>query len=168
MLTEKLEFEVFLLLNQDLLAVHDVDALLHLLETLASKVVDALELRLFVIDILDANLAVLVVVTISLVVENNQRGVEEDRIRIDKERLVPVDCLLVAVQLVADFAACQLLFIDSLSCNLVIAAGVGSTACKHVVVLELGVSMSAQATYEGTTILGRTFRNLYFTYIEAV
>ena len=74
MLTEKLEFEVFLLLNQDLLAVHDVDALLHLLETLASKVVDALELRLFVIDILDANLAVLVVVTISLVVENNQQG----------------------------------------------------------------------------------------------
>ena len=143
MLTEKLEFEVFLLLNQDLLAVHDVDALLHLLETLASKVVDALELRLFVIDILDANLAVLVVVTISLVVENNQRGVEEDRIRIDKECLVPVDCLLVAVQLVADFAACQLLFIDSLSCNLVIAAGVGSTACEHVVVLELGVSMGA-------------------------
>ena len=104
------------LLNEHFLAVHDVDALLQLLETLTGEVEDAshdgLNLRLFALDFVDANRNAVdeVVVEASFFVEEHLVVIlERNGIRVFVDVLVPVDNRLRSVELVANLAAHQLL-----------------------------------------------------------
>ena len=94
------------------------------------------------------------------------------RICVFAKRLEPVDFSLVAVQLVANFTAGHLLNSNKRNSgnnvfSIVVVAGLSSTALKNVVVLELGVSMTAQTTYESTAGLS-TAGLSNSTYIDAV
>ena len=97
-----------LLLLQHFLAVHNVDALLHLRSNLlAAQGIDAVNGRL--LSRSDTVDSIRILVSIRIAVQDNQQvAVLQYRISIRTQCLEPVDTGLVAIQLVADLAACQL------------------------------------------------------------
>ena len=95
-------------LNQDLFAIHDVDAFLQFLETLASEVVDAC-LYSHCLCSLDVADAIGISIGIFTIAEPYPLMVGiEHGISIGGDCLMPYDCALVAIELVANLAALQL------------------------------------------------------------